>query len=233
MTLTDIHIKNPERVVSLPISIAEVVVDAVELVLFADPLLRLLPLLFPLVGGVTAEAVAAAPDAVAITDVVVGAEDVPGGNSGSAGWPALRKIRFMDDTEGIELGSQTLCANNWSRISHANNPGLSDFKRKILFTTDGVATCYIMFMGEKQTSFSSTFWLSYNPRYIWQFAMSVLPLPSEKSLRKLCNFFKTKSIILFENPKPFWPINSSLWGSNEMDNFFGGSSKTTETDTFC
>jgi hypothetical protein len=78
MTLTDIHIKNPERVVSLPISIAEVVVDAVELVLFADPLLRLLPLLFPLVGGVTA-------DAVAITDVVVGAEDVPGGNSGSAG----------------------------------------------------------------------------------------------------------------------------------------------------
>jgi hypothetical protein len=85
MTLTDIHIKNPERVVSLPISIAEVVVDAVELVLFADPLLRLLPLLFPLVGGVTAEAVAAAPDAVAITDVVVGAEDVPGGNSGSAG----------------------------------------------------------------------------------------------------------------------------------------------------
>ena len=55
--------------------------------------------------------------------------------------PAFLKILLIEETDGIEAGSQTLCANNCSRISQANIPGLSVFIRIILFTTEGVATC--------------------------------------------------------------------------------------------
>ena len=47
----------------------------------------------------------------------------------------------MEDTEGMEAGSHTLCASSCSLISQANRPGLSVLMRIILFTTEGVATC--------------------------------------------------------------------------------------------
>lgn len=82
---------------------------------------------------------------VAVTEEVeeagVIADEVAWVTSGSGGCPALRRILFMDDTEGIEFGSQIRWANNWSLISQANKLGLSDFSLKIRLTTDGVATC--------------------------------------------------------------------------------------------
>ena len=82
---------------------------------------------------------------VAVTEEVeeagVIADEVAWVTSGSGGCPALRRILFIDDTEGIEFGSQIRWANNWSLISQANKLGLSDFSLKIRLTTDGVATC--------------------------------------------------------------------------------------------
>ena len=80
---------------------------------------------------------------VAVTEEVEEAvmTEVAWVTSGSGGCPALRRILFMDDTEGIEFGSQIRWANNWSLISQANKLGLSDFSLKIRLTTDGVATC--------------------------------------------------------------------------------------------
>ena len=61
--------------------------------------------------------------------------------SWSVGWPAFLRMRLIEETEGILFGSHIRCPNNWSLISHANNAGFSDFNRRILLTTDGVATC--------------------------------------------------------------------------------------------
>lgn len=55
--------------------------------------------------------------------------------------PPLRRIRFTELTDGIVFGSQMRCDSNWSRISQANMPGFSCLKRRIFFTTVGVATC--------------------------------------------------------------------------------------------
>ena len=96
------------------------------------------PLLRPLLLVELAVAVEATVEAAAVNVAVVAG----GGTSGSGGWPAFLKILLIDDTDGIEFGSHTLWASNWSRISQANKPGLSVFKRRIRFTTDGVATCW-------------------------------------------------------------------------------------------
>ena len=61
--------------------------------------------------------------------------------SWSVGWPAFLRIRLMEETEGMLFGSQIRCPNSWSLISQANKAGFSDFNRRILLTTDGVATC--------------------------------------------------------------------------------------------
>jgi hypothetical protein len=61
--------------------------------------------------------------------------------SASVQAPAFLNTRFIDETLGIARGSHTRCDNNVSRISHANKPGFSCFKRKIRLTTVGVATC--------------------------------------------------------------------------------------------
>jgi hypothetical protein len=50
-------------------------------------------------------------------------------------------MRFTELTLGMEFGSHILCARSWSLISHANMPGFSCLKRRIFFTTVGVATC--------------------------------------------------------------------------------------------
>ena len=92
------------------------------------------------------------PAAVSVA-VIEAVEDVPADvpwTSGSGGCPAFRKIRFIDETDGIEFGSQIPCANNWSRISHAKRLGLSDFNLRIRLTTDGVATCWNVLFGGKQ-----------------------------------------------------------------------------------
>ena len=97
---------------------------------------------FPLLRRLSDEVVAAV--SVAVTEEVEEAgvmPEVAWVTSGSGGCPALRRILFMDDTEGIEFGSQIRWANNWSLISQANKLGLSDFSLKIRLTTDGVATC--------------------------------------------------------------------------------------------
>ena len=103
------------------------------------------------------EELPAAAVSVAVTEAV---EDVPADvpwTSGSGGCPAFRKIRFIDETDGIEFGSQILCANNWSRISHAKRLGLSDFNLRIRFTTDGVATCWNIWFDGKHEHWTS-FW---------------------------------------------------------------------------
>ncbi len=64
-----------------------------------------------------------------------------GGGVGSTGCPAFLSILLMELTEGMLLGSETLCASSWSRISQANMAGFSDLTRRMRFTTDGVATC--------------------------------------------------------------------------------------------
>ena len=61
--------------------------------------------------------------------------------SWSVGWPAFLRIRLMEETEGMLFGSQIRCPSSWSLISQANKAGFSDFNRRILLTTDGVATC--------------------------------------------------------------------------------------------
>ena len=48
---------------------------------------------------------------------------------------------MIELTEGTLFGSDTLWARSWSRISHANMEGFSVLILRILFTTDGVATC--------------------------------------------------------------------------------------------
>jgi hypothetical protein len=102
-------------------------------------------LLFPLVlAEIFAVAIVAAVSAgaVGIDPPDVAAVVAWGGISGSGGCPAFLKILLIEDTDGIEFGSQTLWAKSWSLISQANKPGLSVFSRSILLTTDGVATCY-------------------------------------------------------------------------------------------
>lgn len=134
--------------VEVPAAAAAMAAAAAAVALMSDeepPLLRPLELLWPLLleapdaAAATAAAVTATDGEAA--DVTVEAAPVLGGISGSGGWPALRKIRLMDETDGMELGSQTLWARSWSRISHAKRPGLSVLRRKIRLTTDGVATC--------------------------------------------------------------------------------------------
>ena len=61
--------------------------------------------------------------------------------SWSVGWPAFLRIRLMEETDGMLFGSQIRCPSSWSLISQANKAGFSDFNRRILLTTDGVATC--------------------------------------------------------------------------------------------
>lgn len=55
--------------------------------------------------------------------------------------PPLRRMRLTELTDGMVFGSHIRCDSNWSRISHANIPGFSCLKRRIFFTTVGVATC--------------------------------------------------------------------------------------------
>lgn len=55
--------------------------------------------------------------------------------------PLFLRILLTDDTEGMEWGSHTLALRSLSRISHANIPGFSCLRRRIFFTTVGVATC--------------------------------------------------------------------------------------------
>ncbi len=62
-------------------------------------------------------------------------------DDGSTGCPALRRILLMEETDGMELGSQARCATSCSRISQAKRAGFSAFTRRIRLTTDGVATC--------------------------------------------------------------------------------------------
>ena len=56
-------------------------------------------------------------------------------------WPAFLRILLMEETEGMEAGSQTRWASSCSRISQANTAGFSVFSRMMRFTTLGVATC--------------------------------------------------------------------------------------------
>ena len=109
----------------LPISACRVVVALPDPLLLIDSLLP-------------AETAAVS---VAVTEVEAVPAEVTW-TSGSGGWPAFRSIRLIDETEGIEFGSQILWANNWSLISQANKLGLSDLSLNILLTTDGVATCW-------------------------------------------------------------------------------------------
>ena len=53
----------------------------------------------------------------------------------------LSAFLLIELTDGTLLGSDTLWARSWSRISHANMDGFSVLILRILFTTDGVATC--------------------------------------------------------------------------------------------
>jgi hypothetical protein len=62
--------------------------------------------------------------------------------SASVQAPLFRRMRFTELTLGIEWGSHILWAKSWSLISHANMPGFSCLKRRIFFTTVGVATCW-------------------------------------------------------------------------------------------
>lgn len=55
--------------------------------------------------------------------------------------PPLRRMRLTELTDGMVFGSHIRCDSNWSRISQANIPGFSCLKRRIFFTTVGVATC--------------------------------------------------------------------------------------------
>ena len=92
-------------------------------------------------------------DDVAVADLLAGNDRFPtlllasSGPEGfvlvswSVGCPAFRSIRLIEDTDGILFGSQIRCPSNWSRISHANKAGFSDFNLSIRLTTDGVATC--------------------------------------------------------------------------------------------
>ena len=55
-----------------------------------------------MVAAVSADAVCIEPPDVAAVEL--------GGNSGSGGCPAFLKILLIEDTDGIEFGSQTLWA---------------------------------------------------------------------------------------------------------------------------
>lgn len=89
-------------------------------------------------GALAAAAEAAADDVVADD----GEADEEGElGIGSTACPALRRILLMELTEGMLLGSVTLCESKVSLISQANMAGFSDLTRRIRFTTEGVATC--------------------------------------------------------------------------------------------
>lgn len=81
-----------------------------------------------------------APLELAVAEAAAEAEEELA-SVGSVGCPALRRILLMEDTEGMLLGSHTRCAVSWSRISQAKSAGFSVFRRRMRFTTDGVATC--------------------------------------------------------------------------------------------